>query len=419
MVPAGHYYTGAISLQSGVNLVVSKGAVIEFVFDPELYPIVKTRWEGIDCYNLQPCIYAYGAKDIAVTGEGTIDGGGTNDTWWKWCGAAKYGWKEGTVSQRNGARARLLRMAEDGVKADERRFGPEDGLRPQLINFHSCNGILIEDVTLLRSPFWVIHPLLSENVTVRRVKINNNGPNGDGCDPESCKGVLIEDCFFNTGDDCIAIKSGRNADGRLWNRPSENIIVRNCEMKNGHGGVVIGSEISGGCRNVFVENNLMDSPNLDRVIRIKTNTCRGGVIENVYVRNVEVGRCRESVLKINLDYERNEICCRNFVPKVRNINLDSVTCGRSMYGVQIIALDKGVCVSDINVSNCRFDNVAKGNYISGKTRDINFDNLYVNGSLAITKAPYSHYSEWMTRSEMKRVPKSYLLDFSKNRSGVM
>ena len=162
VVPAGHYYTGAISLQSGVNLVVSKGAVIEFVFDPELYPIVKTRWEGIDCYNLQPCIYAYGAKDIAVTGEGTIDGGGTNDTWWKWCGAAKYGWKEGTVSQRNGARARLLRMAEDGVKADERRFGPEDGLRPQLINFHSCNGILIEDVTLLRSPFWVIHPLLSK-----------------------------------------------------------------------------------------------------------------------------------------------------------------------------------------------------------------------------------------------------------------
>ncbi len=413
VVPAGHYYTGPISLQSGVNLVVSKGAVIEFVFEPELYPIVKTRWEGIDCHNLQPCIYAYGAKDIAVTGEGTIDGGGSNDTWWKWCGAAKYGWKEGTVSQRNGARARLLRMAEDGVKADERRFGPEDGLRPQLINFHSCNGILIEDVTLLRSPFWVIHPLLSENVTVRRVKINNNGPNGDGCDPESCKGVLIEDCFFNTGDDCIAIKSGRNADGRLWNRPSENIIVRNCEMKNGHGGVVIGSEISGGCRNVFVENNLMDSPNLDRVIRIKTNTCRGGVIENVYVRNVEVGQCRESVLKINLDYERNEICCRNFVPKVRNINLDSVTCGRSMYGVQIIALDKSVCVSDINVSNCRFDNVAKGNYISGKTRDINFDNLYVNGSLAIAKAPYKNYSEWMTRSEMKRVPKSYLLDFSK------
>lgn len=170
-------------------------------------------------------------------------------------------------------------MAEDGVDMDERRFGPEDGLRPQLINFNQCDGILIENVTLLRSPFWVIHPLLSKNVVVRGVHINNDGPNGDGCDPESCDGVLIENCFFNTGDDCIAIKSGRNNDGRLWERPSENIIIRNCEMQNGHGGVVIGSEISGGCRNVYAENNKMDSPNLDRVVRIKTNTCRGRVMK--------------------------------------------------------------------------------------------------------------------------------------------
>lgn len=290
IVPEGKWLTGAITLKSGVNLVVERGATLEFVFEPELYPIVKTRWEGLDCWNLSPCIYAYEATDVAITGEGVIDGGGTNDTWWKWCGAPKYGWKEGVISQRNGSRARLLKMAEDGVDMDERRFGPEDGLRPQLINFNLCDGILMEDVTLLRSPFWVIHPLLSKNVTVRRVKINNDGPNGDGCDPESCDGVLIEDCFFNTGDDCIAIKSGRNMDGRLWNRPSENIIVRNCEMKNGHGGVVIGSEISGGCRNVFAENNLMDSPNLDRVIRIKTNTCRGGVIENIYAAaNIKVG----------------------------------------------------------------------------------------------------------------------------------
>lgn len=337
IVPEGKWLTGAITLKSGVNLVVERGATLEFVFEPELYPIVKTRWEGLDCWNLSPCIYAYEATDVAITGEGVIDGGGTNDTWWKWCGAPKYGWKEGVISQRNGSRARLLKMAEDGVDMDERRFGPEDGLRPQLINFNLCDGILMEDVTLLRSPFWVIHPLLSKNVTVRRVKINNDGPNGDGCDPESCDGVLIEDCFFNTGDDCIAIKSGRNMDGRLWNRPSENIIVRNCEMKNGHGGVVIGSEISGGCRNVFAENNLMDSPNLDRVIRIKTNTCRGGVIENIYARDIKVGQCGESVLKINLDYEHNEICCRGYLPIVRNVNLDNVTCEKSKYGVQIIA----------------------------------------------------------------------------------
>ncbi len=413
IVPEGRWLTGAITLKSGVNLVVERGAMLEFVFAPELYPIVKTRWEGLDCWNLSPCIYAYGAKDVAITGEGIIDGGGTNETWWKWCGAPRYGWKEGVVSQRNGSRARLLKMAEDGVDMDDRRFGPEDGLRPQLINFNQCDGVLVEDVTLLRSPFWVIHPLLSKSITVRRVKINNDGPNGDGCDPESCDGVLIEDCFFNTGDDCIAIKSGRNMDGRLWNRPSENIIVRNCEMKNGHGGVVIGSEISGGCRNVFAENNIMDSPNLDRVIRIKTNTCRGGVIENVYARNINVVQCGESVLKINLDYEPNEICCRGYLPTVRNVNLDNVTCGKSRYGVQIIALDTCVNVYDINVKNCHFNGVAEGNYISGMVRDVNYDNYYVNGSLCFNTNPYKHYSEWLTASEMKRVPKSYLLDFAK------
>ncbi|MDE7407970.1 MAG: glycoside hydrolase family 88 protein, partial [Muribaculaceae bacterium] len=255
-------------------------------------------------------------------------------------------------------------------------------------------------------------PVLSSNVTMRGVHINNDGPNGDGCDPESCNGVLIENCFFNTGDDCIAIKSGRNNDGRLCGKPSENIIVRNCEMQNGHGGVVIGSEISGGCRNVYAENNVMDSPNLDRVIRIKTNTCRGGVIENINVRNIKVGQCGESVLKINLDYEHNEICCRGYLPTVRNVTLDNVTCEKSRYGVQIIALDTCVNVYDINVVNCRFNNVADGNYVTGLTRDINYDNYYVNGSLCLREQPYKRYSQWMTASEMKREPRSYMLDFS-------
>lgn len=412
IVPAGTFNTGAITLKSHVNLVVEKDAKLQFVFQPELYPIVPTRWEGIDCWNLSPCIYAYQATDVAITGEGTIDGGGENETWWKWCGAPRYGWKEGVISQRNGSRARLLKMAEDGVDMNERRFGPEDGLRPQLVNFNQCDGILIENVTLLRSPFWVIHPLLSKNVTVRGVHINNDGPNGDGCDPESCDGVLIENCFFNTGDDCIAIKSGRNNDGRLWERPSENIIIRNCEMQNGHGGVVIGSEISGGCRNVYAENNKMDSPNLDRVVRIKTNTCRGGIIENINARNITVGQCGESVLKINLDYEHNEICCRGYLPIVRNVNIENVTCEKSKYGVQIIALDTCTNVYDINVVNCHFNNVAEGNFISGLTRDINFKDYYVNGGLCLTEKPYKNYSQWMTESEMKRQPLSYMLDFS-------
>ena len=422
IVPAGQtFLTGAIALKSHVNLVIEEGATLQFAFQPELYPIVETSWEGLDCYNLSPCVYAFGQTDIAITGKGTIDGSGSNDTWWPWCGAPHFGYKDGGISQKVEARPRLLRNGENGVpmKDDkgqwtkERTFGPTDGLRPQLVNFNMCERILMEDVTLLRSPFWVIHPLKSTDITVRRVKMINDGPNGDGCDPESCDRVLIEDCFFNTGDDCIAIKSGRNRDGRERAMPSQNIIIRRCEMKNGHGGVVIGSEISGGCKNVFAHDCVMDSPNLDRVLRIKTNSCRGGVIENIYVKDIEVGQCGESVLKINLDYEHNEICCRGNYPTVRNVLMENVNCQKSMYGVQIIGLDEDTYVYDIDVRNCHFDGVQQGNFQSGKVRDIRFDRLYINGSLTLQKMPYKHYSEWMTYSEMKRVPQSYMLDFAK------
>ena len=196
-------------------------------------------------------------------------------------------------------------------------------------SIYACRRVLIEDVTLLNSPFWVIHPLFCESLTVKGVHIYNRGPNGDGCDPESCKNVLIEDCIFDTGDDCIAIKSGRNQDGRRWNIPSENIIVRNCLMKNGHECVVIGSEISDGYRNLYVENCRMDSPDLDRVIRIKTSTCRGGLIENIFVRNITVGQCREAILRINLQYENRERCQRGYGPVVRNMHLKNITCQKS------------------------------------------------------------------------------------------
>ena len=423
IIPAGEkFLTGAITLKDGVNLVVEEGATLEFAFQPELYPIVETSWEGLECFNLSPCIYAFKAKDIAITGKGTIDGGGSNDTWWPWNGNPRFGWKEGMISQRIESRPRLLKNGEDGIpmynekgeRTPERVFGPQDGLRPQLVSFNKCDGILLEDVTLLRSPFWVIHPLHSTDITVRRVKMINDGPNGDGCDPECCDRVLIEDCYFNTGDDCIAIKSGRNRDGRERNMPSKNIIIRNCEMKNGHGGVVIGSEISGGCQNVYAHDCVMDSPELERVLRIKTNSCRGGIIENINMRNVKVGVCKESVLKINLDYEPKEICCRGYYPTVRNVYMENVTSESSQYGVQIIGLEEDTLVYDITVKDCKFNGVKDGNFMSGKTRNVNFDNLFINGSLSLLKAPYEHYSEWLTYSEMKRVPKSFLLDFSKS-----
>lgn len=417
VVPAGVWNTGAIRMQSHVNLVVEEGATLKFAFDPKLYPLVKTSWEGIGCWNYSPCIYGYRLTDVALTGKGTIDGNGSRETWWPMCGAAKFGFVEGQTkeAQNLGSRARLLKYAEDDVPWDERRFGMGQGLRPQLVNFVETDGLLIKDLRLMNSPFWVIHPLLSKNITVDGVYVENDGPNGDGCDPEACQNVLIQNCTFDTGDDCIAIKSGRNNDGRLWNQPSENIIIRHCEMKDGHGGVVIGSEISGGCRNVFAEDCRMDSPNLDRVLRIKTNNCRGGLIENINMRNVTVGQCNEAVLRINLDYEPREACYRGFEPTVRRVYMENVTSKESKYGVQIIGLNNIENVYDVTVRNCHFEGVSREPVsISGKTRDIRFDNLFINGSLVLAEAdrPYKNYSEWMVASEMQRVPESYLLDFS-------
>ena len=417
IIPKGTWNTGAIELKSHVNLVLEEGATLHFAFEPKLYPLVRTSWEGLACWNYSPCIYAYKATDIAITGKGTIDGGGNNDTFWQWNGSPRFGFKEGVTkeSQKLGSRSKLLKMAEDGVPFDERKFGMGYGLRPQLVNMVHCERILITDVKMINSPFWVIHPLLSKNITVDGVYVWNEGPNGDGCDPEACENVLIQNCVFHTGDDCIAIKSGRNNDGRLWNQPSKNIIIRNCKMEDGHGGVVIGSEISGGCENVYAENCVMDSPHLERILRIKTNNCRGGQVQNINMRNVVVGQCKEAVVKINLDYERKEICYRGFEPIVNNVNVENVTCQKSDYGVLIIGRDSLENVYDINIKNCKFDGVVKEPVkITGKTRNVKFDNLVINGSLVLNKEdqPYKNYSEWLTYSEMKRVPHSYLLDFS-------
>ncbi|MCD8184921.1 MAG: glycosyl hydrolase family 28 protein, partial [Rikenellaceae bacterium] len=199
IVPAGIWHTGAITLKSGVNLHLEEDATLLFTTRTEFYPFVLTRWEGVDCYNFQPMIYAYEEQNIGLTGKGTVDGGASRADWWAMCGAVRYGWEEGMISQRTG-RPKLLQWAEDKVPIEERRLTPEDGMRPQLVNFYKCENVLMEDVTLLRSPFWVVHPLMCKNVTIRGLYIENDGPNGDGCDPESCDGVLIENCYFNTGD---------------------------------------------------------------------------------------------------------------------------------------------------------------------------------------------------------------------------
>ena len=389
LVPDSTYICGPIDMQSNVNLHLADGAVLKFATDVNLYyPAVLTRWEGVDCYNAHPLIYAYGCENIALTGKGRLDAQGSNDNWWAMNGNPHYGWQDGKVAQSMGARDQLLRWNETNAPVYRRVFGPEDGMRPQFVNFYRCNTILIENVTLLKSPFWVLHPLFCNDVVVRGVTVINDGPNGDGCDPECCNRVLIEDCVFDTGDDCIAIKSGRNQDGRKFETPSQNIIVRRCKMKDGHGGVVIGSEISGGYRNLYVEDCEMDSPNLERVIRIKTSSCRGGVIENIFVRNIKVGRCKEAVLRINLNYEPRENCTRGFIPTVRNVNLENVTCQESQFGVVLNGLADDYNIYDISLKNCEFNGV-KGNkkiqdiyWLDGLYKNINIENVMINGAPA-------------------------------------
>jgi len=240
-----------------------------------------------------------------------------------------------------------------------------------------CQNVLIEGLTLIDGPFWNVHPVYCQNVTVRNLTIKNHGPNGDGCNPDSCRDVLIEGCYFDTGDDCIAIKSGKNNDGRRVNIPSENIVVRGCQMKDGHGGVVMGSEMTGGVRNVFVEDCTMDSPNLDRALRIKSNSVRGGFVENVYMRNVTIGQVGDAVLKINFYYGEKDT--GRFTPMVRNINMENVTSRKSKYGLLIRAYDRAPA-TDIRLKNCVFQNVAKSNVLEG-VKNVQFDNVKINDEI--------------------------------------
>jgi len=352
VVPPGKFLTGAIHLKSNVNLHVSDGATLLFQTDaPKYYPVVFTRWEGLECMNYSPLIYAFEQENVAVTGKGTLDGQADNSTWWSW--NPKGGPKPSLQKKDRDA---LFEMGEAGVPVEQRVFGPGHFLRPNFIQPYRCKNVLIEDVTILRSPMWEIHPVLCTNVTVRGVQIITHGPNNDGCDPESSRDVLIENCLFDTGDDCIAIKSGRNNDGRRVNVPSENLIIRNCVMKDGHGGVTIGSEISGGCRNVFAENCRMDSPELDRALRLKTNAKRGGVIENIYMRNVQIGQVKEAVLAIDFKYEEGEK--GEFLPTVRNVVMENITSEKSRHALKLVGFTRAP-IRDVVIRNSTFRGVEK------------------------------------------------------------
>ncbi|WP_207428828.1 glycoside hydrolase family 28 protein [Pedobacter sp. SYSU D00535] len=375
VVPPGNYFTGPIYIESNVNLHVQKGARILFSTNPDDYPIVFTRWEGIELMNYSPLIYSFEEKNIAITGEGILDGQANETNWWPWKGQERYGYKKGTPSQVDkDKRAALFKMAEDGVPVEKRVFGKGFYLRPQFVQPYRCENVLIEGVTVTNSPMWLLNPVLCNNVTIQKVTMESLGPNSDGCDPESCKNVLIKDCYFNTGDDCIAIKSGRNADGRRINIPSENIIIQGCRMANGHGGVVIGSEISGGVRNVFAENCTMSSPELDRALRIKTSSARGGVTENIYMRNIEVGQVAEQVFIATMFYEDKG----NYMPTIRNIEVKNMRVKNGgKTGVLLEAYETSP-IQNVRLINVTIDSVPTP-YKFTNVKNVVFDDVKING----------------------------------------
>ena len=372
VVPEGRFLTGAVRLQSNVNLHLADGATLAFSQDHRDYPIVFTRWEGVELLNVSPFIYAWEAENVAITGRGTLDGQADPEHWWNWRLPAP-----GTQGRDRPARNRLIDMQARGVPVQERVFGPNDYLRPNFIQPYRSRNVLIDGVTIVNSPMWEIHPVLCRSVTVRNVNIRSHGPNNDGCNPESCRDVLIEGCTFDTGDDCIALKSGRNDDGRRLNVPVENVVIRSCTMKDGHGGVVIGSEISGGARNVFAEKCQMSSPQLDRALRIKTNSVRGGVIEGVYMRDVTVGEVAEAVVTINFFYEEGE--GGKYLPSVKDIDVRNVTSKKSQYALLLRGF-KNAPISGVRIEDCTFDGVASGDLLEN-VKGIELRNVRVNGQL--------------------------------------
>jgi polygalacturonase len=350
VVPAGKFLTGAIRLKDNVNLHLEDGATLLFSTDTRDYPLEYTRFEGTECRNYSPLIYAFQQTNIAVTGSGMLDGQADADHWWNMRRAAK--------------RVELVAMADKDVPVQQRVFGDGGGLRPNFFQPYQCTSVMIEGVSIRNSPMWEVNPVLCKNVTVRNVKISSHGPNNDGCDPESSTDVLVEGCEFDTGDDCIAIKSGRNRDGRRVNVACENVIVRNCRMKDGHGGVSIGSEVSGGVRNVFMENNRMDSPHLDRALRIKTNSWRGGVLENFYFHNNTVGEVAQAVVDIDFYYSESPggPTGGGFTPVMRNVVVENITSQKSKYAVYLRGYPDAK-ISGVRIAHCTFNNVAQPDVI--------------------------------------------------------
>lgn len=305
--PGTYLIEGPIHLSSHTNLHLEEGSRLVFGNNPDDYlPVVLTSWEGTRAYNYSPFIYAFEASNVAITGKGEIDGNAST-TWNTW------------KQLQDPDKKIIRRMNNESVPLPERIFGEGHYLRPHLIQFYECKNILVEDVKISDSPFWCLHFVFSRDITVRRVSYEAFNYNNDGIDPESCENVLIEDVVFNNGDDNIAIKAGRDLEARTLNRPSKNIVVRNCQFR-GYNAIAIGSEMSGGVSHVFVE----DCSYAGEVIYgfyLKGNRDRGGMVHDIYARNISFDTTRSTII-IDSNYKNQGSCCP---PTFKNIVIENIS----------------------------------------------------------------------------------------------
>ena len=366
--PAGTYLTGAIRLKSNITLELEAGATLLFSdnFDDYL-PFMEVRHEGVMMKSFSPLISAMDAENITIKGEGTLDGQGK--AWWTeffriYVDLEKNGMRELNKYQplwerENDVEALYAETNEDWHGTLKRRF-----FRPPFIQPVRCRRVRIEGVKIINSPFWTVNPEFCDNVVVTGVTIHNvPSPNTDGINPESCRNVHISDCHISVGDDCITLKSGRDAQARRLGVPCENITITNCTMLSGHGGVVIGSEMSGSVRKVTISNCVFDGT--DRGIRIKSTRGRGGVVEDIRVSNIIMSNIKREAVVLNLKYSEMPVePMSERTPLFRDISISGLTAVGVKTPVKIVGLEEApvtdIILRDINVKyareKCIFEN---------------------------------------------------------------
>ena len=359
--PAGTYLTGAIRLKSNITLELEAGATLLFSdnFDDYL-PFMEVRHEGVMMKSFSPLISAMDAENITIKGEGTLDGQGK--AWWTeffriYVDLEKNGMRELNKYQplwerENDVEALYAETNEDWHGTLKRRF-----FRPPFIQPVRCRRVRIEGVKIINSPFWTVNPEFCDNVVVTGVTIHNvPSPNTDGINPESCRNVHISDCHISVGDDCVTLKSGRDAQARRLGVPCENITITNCTMLSGHGGVVIGSEMSGSVRKVTISNCVFDGT--DRGIRIKSTRGRGGVVEDIRVSNIIMSNIKREAVVLNLKYSEMPVePMSERTPLFRDISISGLTAVGVKTPVKIVGLEEApvtdIILRDINVKNAR------------------------------------------------------------------